>query len=166
MAEFGVERREAVDYIALPVHTTLAGLSARVGEAFAELDVYLDQRGAEITGAGLIRYRSVTVDAPFTVEVAHAVTNVPRVRDRYRIGRLEAGLYAVAEQRGPYAWIGGLTQELMQWGDAQGLDFAMTLGHGERPDEWECWYERYPESPVEGPQGLEGMVQVCVLLRS
>ncbi|MFW7415527.1 hypothetical protein [Demequina sp. SO4-18] len=166
MAEFRVERREAVDYIALPVRTTMEDLAARVGEAFGELDVYLEQRGAETIGAGAIRYRSVTVEAPFTVEVAHAVANVPRVRDPYLVGRLDAGMYAVAEQRGPYSWIGGLTQELMSWGDAQGLDYAVALGDGTRPDVWDCWFEYYPDSPSEGPQGLEGGVQVCVLLRT
>lgn len=166
MAEFKVERREAVDYIALPVHTTLADLPARVGEAFGELDVYLEQRGAEIVGAGAVRFRSITPDAPFTVEVAHAVSNVPRVRDRYVVGSFPGGLYAVAEQYGPYAWIGGLTEELMKWGDAQGLDYAMTLGDGTRPDVWDCWYEYYPDLPSEGPEGLEGSVEVCVLLRA
>ncbi|MFN3866304.1 MAG: hypothetical protein ACK4MD_06275 [Demequina sp.] len=166
MADFRVERRKAVDYIALPVHTVMGELPARVGPAFAELDAYLEQRGAEVTGAGVIRYRSVSLDSPFTVEVAHAVMNVPRVRDRYAVGRFEAGLYAVAEQRGPYAWIGGLTRELMEWGDSRGLDYAITPGGGAGPDRWDCWYENSPEPPVEGPLGLEGRVEVCLLLRN
>ncbi|MFW2512440.1 hypothetical protein ACNI3K_01530 [Demequina sp. SO4-13] len=166
MAGFRVEHREAVAYIAVPVHTTMAAFPARVGEAFAELDAYLAQRGAETIGAGAIRYRSVALDATFTVEVAHAVVGVPKVRDRNLAGRFEAGTYAVAEQHGPYAWIGGLTRDLMDWGDSQGLDFAMTPGDERRPDVWDCWYEYYPGFPVEGPRGLEGNVQVCVLLRT
>lgn len=165
MAEFRVERREAVDYIALPVHTTMADLPARVSVAFNELDAYLEQRGAETTGAGLIRYRAVSFDAPFTVEVAQAVTWQPRVRDRYLVDTLPAGTYAVAEQRGPYIWIGGLTQELMTWGETAGLDFALEHGADGRPDVWESWYERYVDDPVEGRLGLEGTVQVCLLLR-
>ncbi|MDN4480301.1 GyrI-like domain-containing protein [Demequina muriae] len=165
MAEFRVEWRKAVDYIALPVHTTMAELPARVGPAIDELEAYLDQRGAEPIGAGLFRYRSVSAEAPFTVEVGQAVANVPRVRDRYVVGRLDEGRYAVATQRGPYAWIGGLTQELMEWGDVQGLDFAVTPGEGTRPDEWACWYEDYANDTVEGPVGLEGTVDVCLRLR-
>lgn len=165
MAEFTVARRPAVDYIALPVLTTMAELPARVGAAIEELEAYLEQRGAEPIGAGVFRYRSVSADEPFTVEVGQAVANVPRVRDGYLVGQLDAGMYAVAKQHGPYAWIGGLTEELMQWGDAQGLEFALTLGDESRPDVWDCWYEDYADDTAEGPLGLEGTVEVCLLLR-
>ena len=51
----------------------------------------------------------------------------------------------------------------MTWGDARGIDYAFTSAKAH--DVWDCWYELYPEQPVEGAQGLEGPVEVCLLLR-
>lgn len=159
MADFRVERRAAVNYIGLPVEASMEALPAVVGPAFSELAAYLDMRGAETIGAGLIRYRQVLADGHVSLEVASAVSNTPRVRDRYVIDQLTDGLYAVAEQRGPFSWIAGLTNELMTWVSARGLDPART------PEgDWECWYECYPETPAEGRNGLEGIVHVCILL--
>ncbi len=165
MADFRVENRKAVDYIALPVYTSMADLPARVSVAFSELDAYLVQMGIESTGGSLIRYRSVSFDAPFTVEVAYPVASQPRVRDRYVADRLESGTYAVAEQRAPYSTIGELTGELLEWGKKGGLDFAVEQGASAGAESWQCWYENYVDDPVEGRLGLEGTVQVCILLR-
>ncbi len=159
MADFRVERRAAVDYIGLPVEAPLEHFPAVVGQAFAELTAYLDMRGAQTMGAGMIRYRRVTTDGHVSFEVGLAVTAALRVRDRYVTDHLVDGLYAVAEQRGPFSWVAGLTQELMSWMSSRGLDPARAP-----TGEWESWYECYPESPNEGPAGLEGIVHVCILL--
>lgn len=167
MAQFSVGRREPLAYVGLPVATTMDAIPEAVGAGFAQLDAYAEQRGMDLTGVSFIRYRDVSFDDPFAVEVALELADTPQqpvVREPFVLDTLPGGHFAIAQQRGPYAWIGGLTRELMDWGRVRGLDYAVTPGV-DGPDSWECWYELYPEPPVEGAQGLEGPVEVCLLLR-
>ncbi|GIG53920.1 hypothetical protein [Demequina activiva] len=168
MAQLTIGRRDAVDYVALPVATTMDAIPDAVGAGFAQLDAYVEQRGIDVTGASLIRYREVSFEDPFVVEVAlvlAATPAVPQVREPFLLDTLPGGHFAIAEQRGPYAWIGGLTRELMDWGQARGLDYALERGDA-GSDAWQCWYELYPEPAVDGAQGLEGPVEVGLLLRA
>ncbi|WP_297083190.1 GyrI-like domain-containing protein [uncultured Demequina sp.] len=168
MAEFRIARRGAVTYVGMRVSATMATLSRDVGRGFTELDRYVAQRGIDTTAASLIRYRDVPADGSFTVEVGVEWLgrgDVPRVREPFIVDELPAGHFAVASQRGPYAWIGGLTHELMTWGDERGMDYALEPGDG-GPDHWDCRYEWYPEQPAEGPYGAHGPVEVCLLLRA
>ena len=165
MAELRVESRDGAVYVGLEVRTTMPDIPAKVGPAFDEVAAYLSHRGEVGVGAEVIRYRRVALDAPFAIDVGLTVDVAPAGRDRYVVRELTAGRYAVAEQRGPYSTIGALTKELMDWCDAEGHEVAMTLGEDGAPDEFACWYELYPSAPVEGPLGMEGPVQVCLLLR-
>ncbi|WP_084104653.1 hypothetical protein [Demequina sp. NBRC 110056] len=167
MAEFRIARRAPVAYVGLPVETTLETLPADVGAGFEELDRYVEMRGIDLAGPSLLRYRDFSYEGTFTVEVGLALSgrgDRPRVRDPFVLDELAKGHFAVAEQRGPYAWIGGLTRELMTWGESRGMDYAVSGADG--VDTWECWYEWYPEPPVESASGLEGPVEVCLLLRA
>jgi len=168
VAEFRIARRQAVTYVGMRVETTMETLADDVAQGFAELDRYVQQRGIDTTSACLIRYRDVSYEARFAVEVGVEWLgrgDVPRVRAPFIVDDLPAGHFAVASQRGPYAWIGGLTRELMEWGDVRGMDYALERGDG-GPDRWDCWYEWYPERASGGPQGTEGPVEVSLLLRA
>lgn len=165
MAEFGVASREAVTYVALPVSTSMSSLSEDVAAGFRRLDQAVLRLGLDVLPATLIRYRTVALDGPVAVDLGVVLDPrypPPSVVEPLRVDALVAGHYAVADQRGPYAWIGGLTRELMTWADVRGMDCAMTPT--EAGDAWECWYELYPEPPVEGAKGPEGPVEVCLLL--
>ena len=167
MAQLIIARREPLAYVALPVATTMDTIPEAVGAGFAQLDSYAEQRGIDLTGASLIRYREVSYEDPFAVEVALVLADTPqqpRVREPFVLDTLPGGHFAIAWQRGPYAWIGGLTRELMDWGRARGLDYTV-VASADGTDVWDCWYELYPEPPVEGSHGLEGAVEVCLLLR-
>lgn len=167
MAEFRIVLREQVAYVGLPVQAVATAVPEAVGDAFEQLDSYAAQRDLDLAAGSLVRYRDFSSDAPFTLEVGLILSgrgDPPRVRSPFVLAMLPAGRFAVASQHGPYATIGGLTHELMGWGDRQGLDFALTSAGG--IDRWEGWYEWYPAPPAAGPQGLEGPVEVCLLLQA
>ncbi|MFV0634510.1 hypothetical protein [Demequina sp.] len=167
MAEFRIASRTPVAYVGLPREATMDTFSQAIGTAFDDLGRYVEQRGIDTTGASLVRYRVASHRTDFVIEVGFELTgrgDTPVVREPFVIDALPGGHFAVAEQHGPYAWIGGLTRELMAWGDARGMDYALDQGTG-GIDTWQCWYEWYPAPPTLGTQGPEGPVEVCLLLR-
>ncbi|WP_061961480.1 hypothetical protein [Demequina flava] len=160
MAQFNVERRGAVRLAGAPVDVTLDTIGERVGPAMDRIHAQLTQAGIDVQGAGVLRYAAVSRTEPFAVGVAFVVPADAAVPDPLRVTDTPVGMYAVARQYGAYAWIGGLTRELMEWARNQGLDLARSNHHGQ--DVWECWYESYTEAPVEGPEGLEGPVEIAI----
>lgn len=160
MAQFHVERHQAVRLAGVPVEVTLDTLGERVGAVFDDVERRLRQAGVPFEGAGVLRYGMVSRSEPFVVDVAFEVPAGVPVPDPLQVTVTPVGMYVVARQYGAYSWIGGLTKELMDWGDQQGLDYAMIpTAEG---DVWECWLESYPQPPVNGPEGLEGPVEIFI----
>lgn len=162
MAEFHAERREPVRVAGTSVEVTLQTIGETVGAVFDDVEARLRDAQIDVNGAGLLRYTTVSRRDPFTVEVAFEVPADAAIPDGLDAHTLPGGMFAMARQYGAYAWIGGLTKELMDWGDQQGLDYAMVPGPN--GDVWECWFEAYPDPPISGPEGLEGHVEIGLKL--
>ncbi len=148
--------------IGASVEVTLDTIGERVGEVFDDVEARLRDAHVDVTGAGLLRYTTVSRHETFVVDVAFEVPVETAVPPGLRAHTLPGGLYAVARQYGAYSWIGGLTKELMDWGDHQGLDYAMVPSPA--GDAWESWFEAYPDPPIMGPEGLEGPVEIGLKL--
>lgn len=159
-----VERRAATTYCAVPIEVTMASIGERVPEAIDDLERYMASRGIEAVGPSLIRYRSVSDEHPFTIEVGWVTREDVWIDAPFVADALPQGDYAVSVHHGPYADLSAATARLLEWGAGAGLDFAAgRVGTG--ADAWECWYEFYVSDPVVGPHGPEGAVEICLLLR-
>lgn len=160
-ATFRAERREPITYVALPVQVTMADIGERIGGAYDQLDRYLASRGINPSGPSLVRYRVLDMDGSFTIEVGWIIAEGTWIDAPFVADALPAGRYAVGAFDGPYASLEEVTGETMMWADLQNLTFDITPAAD--GDDWAGRVELYLDDPREGPAGLEGPVEVCLL---
>ena len=163
MSDISFERRGALTYAAVVVEVTMDTLAEAIPVAHEEIERYLGSRGIEPAGPSIIRYRSISFDAPFTIECGWVIEEGQWIESPYIADLLDEGTYVVARHDGPYSGVGHTTEEAMTWGEANDARFNVLVG--EAGDEWACWYEYYPTEPAMGPEGLQGRVDVCLLTR-
>lgn len=164
MASPSLERREALTYCAIPVDVTMGTLAAIVPGAIDQLEQYLGSRGIEPAGPSLIRYRTVSEQAPFTVEVGWVTEPGIWIDAPFVADVLPAGRYATLRHDGPYAELHEATARLHAWADQIAEPYDVTAGPA--GELWECWYELYLDDPHVGPQGPQGAVEIGVLTAS
>lgn len=160
MTGMRLEHRPGIAYCALPVDVTMATLAAVVPDAMDDLERYMASRGIQPTGPSLIRYRTVSEHHPFTIEVGWAVEHGPWIDAPFIADTLPAGRYAAASHVGPYSELHAVTSALLEWGTDEGAIFDVI--RADNGDHWLSWYELYADDPVEGPDGPEGAVEVCL----
>lgn len=159
MTTMRLEQRPAMAYCALPVDVTMATIAAVVPDAVDDLERYMASRGIQPTGGTLMRYRTVSEEHPFTVEVAWVVEHGPWIEAPFVADAVPAGRYAVAIHDGTYGDLSAVTSELLDWGVQEGVVFDVIRADGEH---WSSWYELYTTEPVDGPRGPQGRVEVCL----
>ncbi len=161
MTEFASEKRPAVTYSAVAVAVTMVSMGAAIADAFAQLETYLGSRGINPTGPPLVRYRAISFDSPFTIEVGWETAEGVVVEAPYVADVLPAGTYVVAHFNGPYSAAGEATQAAIEWAAREGI--ALDVFHLADSSDWSCWYESYPREPTWGPSGPQGPVDICLL---
>jgi hypothetical protein len=148
-------------YCALPVTVTMESIPARVAGALDDVERYLSSRGIEITGPSLIRYRFVSEVVPFSIEVGWLIDAEIWIDAPFMADVLPEGAYAMLTHEGPYSQLGVDTGTLLAWGEREGVNFDVK--RADAGDVWTCWYEVYVDDPVDGPEGLGGPVEICLL---
>lgn len=159
MTDISLERRGALTYAAVVVEVTMGGLAEAIPRAHEDIERYLGSRGIEPAGPSIIRYRTISFDGPFTIEVGWVIEEGQWIEAPYIADLLDEGTYVVARHDGPYSGVGHSTEDAMTWADAHDVRFNVL------DDEWACWYEYYPTEPSMGAEGLQGRVDVCLLTR-
>lgn len=164
----------ALTYVAARLEVTMDSIGERVGETLDELERYMASRGIEPAGPSLIRYRAVSVDAPFVIEVGWVTEEGIWIDAPYAADVLPQGRYVTATHVGPYSGLSASTGETLDWADAEGVrfDVASARSSGDGPvtgdayEAWGCWYELYVTDSVASPAGPAGTVEIRLLTAS
>ena len=163
MIDRAIEERDVLRYCAIATAVRVEDLVHGIREAYIAVDRHLGERGLEDRGPAIVRYRRVSRGDPLSLEVGWVMPDVETAAPPFIAGQLPAGSYVVGWHNGPYARVGAVARELIEWGDEQGLAWDVEReGESER---WASWYELYLAEPSFGPEGPTGSVEVCLLLK-
>jgi effector-binding domain-containing protein len=137
----------------------LAGLADRLGEVFG----WLAERGSTPAGAPFFRYNVIDMERQLEVEAGVPVPKAVEGDDRVRAGVLPAGRYATAIHVGHYDGLVAAVDNLLQWGEAQGLEWDKS--RAEDGEHWGCRLEIYLTNPAEEPDVTRWQTQLAFLLK-
>ncbi|MFJ2738959.1 GyrI-like domain-containing protein [Streptomyces sp. NPDC087440] len=105
---------------------------APVADRIPELIGWLAARGTEPAGGPFLRYNVIGTDGELEVEAGVPVAVAPEPEGDVRAGVLPAGRYATLTHVGHPDELAGVTEELIAWAGARGLEWDMTeAGDGE-----------------------------------
>jgi len=154
--------RPAQPYVAIGADVTmeqLSGLADRLGEVFG----WLGERGIAPAGPPFFRYHVIDMDRKLRVEAGVPVSAATEGDDRVSAGELPAGRYATSLHVGPYDGLIGAVDNLLQWADAQGLEWDEHPA--EDGEHWGCRLEIYLTNPAEQPDPATWQTQLAFKLR-
>ena len=157
-----ITERPAQPYVAIGADVTmeqLPGLADRLGEVFG----WLAERAIGPAGPPFFRYHVIDMERQLHVEAGVPVLTAVEGDDRVSAGVLPAGRYASAIHVGPYDGLIGAVESLLQWAEAQGLEWDKSAtADGER---WGCRLEIYLTDPAEQPDPAKWETQLAFRLK-
>jgi effector-binding domain-containing protein len=143
-----VTQRTAQPYVGIVTKVTMSTIYT-VGDRLSELFAFLAARGVEPAGAPFWRYRVIDMERELEIEAGIPVAAPIDGEGDIRAGVLPAGRYVTVTHMGHPDELMGVTRDLLQWADAQGLTFDRAdspLG-----DTWVSRLEIYKTDPDEEP---------------
>jgi effector-binding domain-containing protein len=156
-----ITSRPEQPYVAIRADVTMAELSG-LADRFGELFGWLAQRGAAPAGAPFFRYNVIDMERTLNVEAGVPVANPVDGDDQVLGGTLPAGRYATYLHVGPYDGLIGAVDTLLQWANAQGLEWdSSTAGDGEH---WGCRLETYLTDPSQEPDATKWETELAFRL--
>jgi effector-binding domain-containing protein len=156
-----ITERTEQPYAAIRADVTmaeLAGLAHRFGEVFG----WLAQRGIAPAGAPFFRYNVIDMERQLNVEAGVPVAAPVEGDDQVIAGTLPAGRYATYLHVGPYDGLIGAVDTLLQWADAQGLEWDSSGAEG--GERWGCRLESYLTDPSQQPDASKWETQLAFRL--
>jgi effector-binding domain-containing protein len=157
-----ITERSDQPYVAIGAEVTmeqLPGLADRLGEVFG----WLAERGIAPAGPPFFRYHVIDMERQLSVEAGVPVATAVDGDDRVRPGVLPAGRYATVLHVGPYDGLIGAVDGLLQWAEAQGLEWDRS--DGDDGDHWGCRLEIYLTNPAEEPDPARWETQLAFRLK-
>jgi effector-binding domain-containing protein len=157
-----ITERPAQPYVAVGAEVTmeqLPGLADRLGEVFG----WLAERGIAPAGPPFFRYNVIDMEQRLAVEAGVPVPTAVGGDDRVTAGVLPAGQYATAIHVGPYDGLIGAVDNLLQWAEAQGLEWDKSPA--EAGEHWGCRLEIYLTNPAEQPDATKWETQLAFRLK-
>ncbi|MBO0809106.1 MAG: GyrI-like domain-containing protein [Actinobacteria bacterium] len=137
----------------------LAGLADRIGEVLG----WLAERGIAPAGPPFLRFHVIDMERLLDVEAGVPVPAAAEGDDHVTAGVLPAGRYATALHTGPYDGMIGAVSSLLEWADAQGLEWDKSdAADGEH---WGCRLEIYLTDPGEQPDPAQWETQLAFRLK-
>lgn len=156
-----VTSRPEQPYVAIRADVTMAGLEG-LAHRFGEVFGWLAQRGIAPAGAPFFRYNVIDMERTLNVEAGVPVPNPVDGDDQVLAGTLPAGRYATYLHVGPYDGLIGAVDTLLQWANAQGLEWdRSTAGDGEH---WGSRLETYHTDPSREPDASKWETELAFRL--
>jgi len=149
MAEYSIQRREAVPYAAIRESATMNDLAEVMVPLAGEVAEWLARRGREPAGPPFWRYLVIDMDHELVVEVGFPLLEEVDGDGRVNAGTLPAGRYATVIHQGHPDELVGATAGLLEWAEGQGLAFDTTEVDG--AEHWVCRLENYLSDPRDEP---------------
>lgn len=157
-----ITERPAQAYVAIRADVTmeqLPGLADRLGEVFG----WLAERAIAPAGPPFFRYHVIDMERQLNVEAGVPVVTAVEGDDRVTAGALPAGQYATAIHVGHYDGLIGAVDNLLQWAEAQGLEWDKS--DAEDGEHWGCRLETYLTDPAELPDPAKWETQLAFRLK-
>ncbi|HTX84229.1 MAG TPA: GyrI-like domain-containing protein [Streptosporangiaceae bacterium] len=157
-----ITERPEQPYVAIRADVTmeqLPGLADRLGEVFG----WLAERAIAPAGPPFFRYRVIDMERQLKVEAGVPVPTAVEGDNRVTAGVLPAGRYATATHVGTYDGLMGAVDNLLQWADAQNLQWDKS--DAEEGERWACRLEIYLTDPAEQPDSARWETQLAFRLK-
>lgn len=142
--EPSVVARTAQQYVGAR-HTVTMETLASVADRIPDLIQVLATRFVPPAGAPFFRYLSIDMDGDLVVEAGVPIDGSIDVAGDVYVGTLPAGRFATATHQGHPDELRDATTRLLEWGDAQGLEFDMRSTP--ESEQWGCRLETYFTDP-------------------
>ena len=158
-----IEHRPALPYAAIRDRLPRARLAEVASERVAAVYEWLGAHGWTAAGSPFVRYLVVDYnDGTVEVEVGVPTTLSLTSDDEVKAGALPDGRYAVVVHRGSYADLVSTTAELLAWGKANEIEWAVE--EVDRVTSWRGRVEHYVTGPAETPKLSDWRTEIAILL--
>ncbi|MET7283242.1 GyrI-like domain-containing protein [Kribbella sp. NPDC005582] len=131
-------------YVALRGTVPMDGISA-FADRMHEVIGWLAAREIAPNDAPFFRYEQIDMDAGLVMEIGFPVDDVHAGEGEIVTGVLPAGRYATATHHGHPEGLMNATRELLEWAEAEGLEWDVD------GDKWASRLEIYRSDPREVP---------------
>jgi effector-binding domain-containing protein len=143
-----IEERAEQPYVAIRGLVTMQTIGA-IADRLPEVFTWLAERDIPPAGAPFFRYNVIDMRQQLEIEVGAPLTIAVEGSGDVIAGTLPAGRYAVVSHVGHPDKLMGVTRNLLEWADEQGVRWDMAeTGVGQR---WGCRLENYRTDPREEP---------------
>ena len=157
-----IVEREEQPYVGIRSRVPMAGLGPAIDRSFPQVFDRLAAEGIPSAGPPLVRYNVIDMERELDIEVGVPVSWPPPDRGQFVSGTLPAGRYGVITHTGPYEGLVGANEALQQWGEANGLRWAMSASSA--GDRFESRFESYLTDPAEEPDPQRWVTEVAYLI--
>jgi effector-binding domain-containing protein len=157
-----ITERAEQPYVAIKADVTmeqLPGLGDQLGEVFG----WLAGRGVTPAGPPFFRYNVIDMAGLLAVEAGVPVPAPVEGDGRVIAGVLPAGRYATALHLGHYDGLAGAVDSLLQWADAQGLEWDRS--NADDGEHWGCRLENYLTDPRQQPDPSKWETELAFRLK-
>jgi len=156
-----VEDRSEQPYVAIRTQTTMQTLDTVIPQCIGEVAAWLGKQGVAPSGAPLIRYLVIDMEALLDIEVGWPVATALPGDGRVTAGMLPAGRYASLIYTGIDNGIEG-NWALLKWGAQQGL--AWDSWKAEKGEGFGARFESFLTNPDEEPDRAKWETEVAIRL--
>lgn len=155
-----VQTRSAQPYAAIASTTSMrdGGFGDVIDASLPAVLEHLASIGVEPSGPPLVIYRLIDMNGDLQIEIGWPVPAEIPPNDRVGTGTLPAGRYVVGTHVGPYDGLLDANAELQDWGERQGLRWAM------RGDRWDARFESYLTDPQTEPDPARWRTDILYLV--
>jgi effector-binding domain-containing protein len=162
LTEPRIVTRAAQPYVAIPKTLAIADIPHELPPLFPEIASWIARHGGAPVGAPFLRYRVIDMPGRLVIETGFPVVTAMTGDARVRADALPCGRYATLVNTGPYDKLVDANAELLKWGAAQGLKWAMT--NTQAGEEWESRLEIYLTDPATEPDARKWKTEIAFLL--
>lgn len=157
-----IAARAAQPYVAVTEQVAPDQFPGAIDRGFTEVFGWLAQH-ADVSPAGapLIRYVEVDMDTRLLIDLAVPVDGAPPPDERVRAGTLPAGDYVTLLFRGHYDGLVAANAAVQEWGERQGVRWAM-----DSPTAWRARIEQYFTNPREEPDPARWETEIAYLIEA
>lgn len=155
------ETRREQPYMAIRAQATMQTLDSVIPQCIREVAAWLGKQGAAPSGAPIVRYLVIDMEALLDIEVGLPVATALAGDSRVTAGVLPAGRYATLIYTGIDNGIEG-NWALLKWGAQQGLvwdSWATEKGNG-----FGARFESFLTNPDEEPDRAKWETEVAIRL--
>ena len=156
----GLTERPAAHYVAIDVVAAMSELPTVVPEIFDELFAWVEARGADPTGASIIKYDVIDMPDRLAMQFAIKVDTPLEGDDRVHPGEIPAGIYGVVTHTGPHDQLVAVNGVLIDWAEEHGIEWdASDTPEGQA---FVSRLERYLVDPGDDPDPSKWTTEIAI----